>query len=79
VPEAEEKMIAFIEDYFRRYKSQTTVAEIREDFYLAFEEEEARGTFATVWAKLKHGGRIVLVPRSRPGQDSVYQWAPQKP
>lgn len=66
----------FFKDYMIHYKTTVTLNELKEDYMIQYEDTEFGSLeyFSSVWNKLREEGFIVMVPRSRPGQDSQYKW-----
>mgnify|MGYP001381770523 CR=1 FL=1 len=71
-----QEIIEFVKDYMTRYKTIVTLNELKDDYMIQYEDTDYGSLeyFSSVWNKLREEKLIVMVPRSRPGQDSEYKW-----
>jgi hypothetical protein len=66
-----EEIKEFIKDYLTRYKDETNLEEIKEDYLNSFDENESPSIepFYAAWNKLREEKVVVIVP----GQETNYQ------
>ncbi len=76
MPDSMEEVIEFVRNYMTHFKTAVTLDELREDYMLQFEDTEYGSLeyFSSVWNKLREEGLVVMMRRTRPGQDSEYRW-----
>lgn len=66
-----EEIKEFIKDYLTRYKNETKLEEIKEDYLNSFDENESPSIepFYAAWNKLKEENIVVMVQ----GQENTYR------